>query len=710
MPIARFEMPDGRIARFEVPDGTTPEQAQQMISASLQPAAQPAEQPETADPLAKIADPGFYKQAYKDAASGALRGAASIGSTLLWPIDKVMDMATGDRAPTASGIVAGQQPLSRNQERRAATDSVIQNDFGADKTSLPFRVFETASQFAGTAGLGGGAGKAIGGLLSKVAPSVAGSGTASGLITALETSGATGGNIASRAAGGAASGALQAGAIDPESAKWGALLGGAAPVVFKAAGLGGEAAAGLLRPFFKAGQEKIAAQVLTKFASDPKRAIAELQKASELIPGSAPLSAAASGDVGLSGLTRTLQNTPEFAAELAARQAQQNAARTGALESVAGNAGKISAAKEARDAATSSMRETALGSAGKFPARGIQFQIDRMLENPSNAGETAQAALSRIKTQLQRSTDDAGNIDARALYEIRKDAGLAMQGKLQGDASNLRYAKGQLDKVQGVFDGAIERAAMRRPVAQADRNVADQGEDILANAIGLDGKGNGLAIRSGSSLPSNRAGSNVATHTPSQNGANQAGEANWSKYLSTYSEMSKPINQMEMLQDVLKRVQNGSTDSQGNLILSSAKLNNILKNEGADLAKTLAPNQMQLLRNISADLNANQQALSAGKSVGSNTVQNLAGDMLLQNVLGKIGASSPAKTTLGGLLKIPYVRANPEIQQTLANALLDPQYAARIMQKELVPGAGSRLVPLSSLTNRVLPLLPATSQ
>lgn len=35
MPIARFELPDGRIARFEVPEGTSPEQAQQLISSSL---------------------------------------------------------------------------------------------------------------------------------------------------------------------------------------------------------------------------------------------------------------------------------------------------------------------------------------------------------------------------------------------------------------------------------------------------------------------------------------------------------------------------------------------------------------------------------------------------------------------------------------------------------------------------------------------------
>jgi hypothetical protein len=45
MPIARFEMPDGRIGRFEVPEGTTPEQAQSLIAESLQ--AQAPAQPKT---------------------------------------------------------------------------------------------------------------------------------------------------------------------------------------------------------------------------------------------------------------------------------------------------------------------------------------------------------------------------------------------------------------------------------------------------------------------------------------------------------------------------------------------------------------------------------------------------------------------------------------------------------------------------------------
>lgn len=45
MPIARFEMPDGRIGRFEVPEGTTPEEAQSLIAESLQ--AQAPTQPKT---------------------------------------------------------------------------------------------------------------------------------------------------------------------------------------------------------------------------------------------------------------------------------------------------------------------------------------------------------------------------------------------------------------------------------------------------------------------------------------------------------------------------------------------------------------------------------------------------------------------------------------------------------------------------------------
>lgn len=55
MPIARFQLPDGRIAKFEVPEGTTPEQAMAEIEkhlASAPPVEQAKSEPSTADRIA----------------------------------------------------------------------------------------------------------------------------------------------------------------------------------------------------------------------------------------------------------------------------------------------------------------------------------------------------------------------------------------------------------------------------------------------------------------------------------------------------------------------------------------------------------------------------------------------------------------------------------------------------------------------------------
>jgi hypothetical protein len=50
MPIARFQMPDGRIARFEVPEGTSPEEAQSLVQQELQQESKPVESTEPVTP------------------------------------------------------------------------------------------------------------------------------------------------------------------------------------------------------------------------------------------------------------------------------------------------------------------------------------------------------------------------------------------------------------------------------------------------------------------------------------------------------------------------------------------------------------------------------------------------------------------------------------------------------------------------------------
>ena len=76
----------------------------------------PAAQPKPSSTMDDI------KQGAGNLAAGAVRGAGSIGATILWPWDKAQDMYHGDRDANLTSAVTGKQPLSRNEERRAAMD------------------------------------------------------------------------------------------------------------------------------------------------------------------------------------------------------------------------------------------------------------------------------------------------------------------------------------------------------------------------------------------------------------------------------------------------------------------------------------------------------------------------------------------------------------------------------------------------------------
>lgn len=120
MPIARFEMPDGRVARFEVPDGTTPEQAQAMIQEALPSARQ--EQP--AAPLTRT---DKVLQGIKDPLSGGAQmltkalpaGVVDAGNRLNnWIADKTGMVA---RLPEGGVDQQVREQEAQYQARRAAS-------------------------------------------------------------------------------------------------------------------------------------------------------------------------------------------------------------------------------------------------------------------------------------------------------------------------------------------------------------------------------------------------------------------------------------------------------------------------------------------------------------------------------------------------------------------------------------------------------------
>lgn len=163
-------------------------------------------------------------------AGGILRGAGSIGATLLAPVDA---------AARALGI---QNDFIGRTDRREAMDAALESK-GVDTGSLPFRGSKLGTEVAGTLGVGGLAGNALKAALpasaaTKLAP----------FINALQSGGMTTGStlrpaadLAVRTVGGAANGGLSAGLVNPEDAGTGAAIGGLLPGALGAAGKIGSA-------------------------------------------------------------------------------------------------------------------------------------------------------------------------------------------------------------------------------------------------------------------------------------------------------------------------------------------------------------------------------------------------------------------------------------------------------------------------------------
>lgn len=617
--------------------------------------------------------------AAKSFGAGALRG--------------VKDVIDGGAQLLASGFdkIAG----TKEGERVSAMNSAGKADFNKDyKDSTAASVGRVAGQVVATLPVGGalGAGvKAAGaaGIAPRIAAplgeAIATGGMRGGALAADASLAARAVDMGTRMAGGAITGGASAGLVDPDSAALGAGIGAALPPGLAVAGKVGRVVGSAIAPFTQTGKDKIVGGVLRQFATDPDAAQAALRAAPEVVPGSAPSTAAAAGDVGLAGLQRTVINrNPVLAAELAERATAQNEARTRAIEAIAGNRGKIAAAEEARNLATGAMREAALDRAGNIQAQALLGGIDNLLADPNNAGLLVQRALRQVRGQIGEQAKD-GVVNARALYAIRKDINDVLGGKLQGESGNLRHAGSQLIGVKSMIDDAIE-AASNRIAPSAERGLASAGE-------------RGMAPR--------QAG---AASADSVTGAQPA--ASWREYLRQYSEQSVPIDQMKALEDVMKRVQTGAMDTRGNLVMSSAKLNNILKNEGDDLARTLTPEQLQTLRNVQADLNASTLASTAGKAVGSNTVQNLGSDRFLSEVAGKrLARSGLAQDTLGRVAGFAAKRSNAAIEDRLGEAMLDPSTAALLMELAQRPDLLQRLgqSQASSVGVRAAPVLAAGS-
>lgn len=200
---------------------------------------------EPAGPWAKYAAPApaqaepsmmdSIKQGAGNIVAGALRGAGSIGATIVAPGDMLNDALSG------KGL-----SLESNRERRRDMDLALQG-MGADPDSLLYKGGKLTGEIAGTAGAGGMIANAVG----RVAPAVALANP--NALNAIRTAGMSAGSATGianpllRAAGGAINGAVSAGMVNPEEAVTGATIGAVLPGALQVAGKAGSAIGRVLR-------------------------------------------------------------------------------------------------------------------------------------------------------------------------------------------------------------------------------------------------------------------------------------------------------------------------------------------------------------------------------------------------------------------------------------------------------------------------------
>ena len=264
-----------------------------------------------------------------DMVAGAVRGAGSIGATLLAPLDMAKDAIAG------KGL-----SLESNRQRRADMDSALK-ELGANTDSYAYGGGKLIGEIAGTAGAGGVLAKPLLSVAPKLAQAIASSGfsagaPASGLIGRAADMGA-------RMAGGAISGGMSAGLVG-ENPTMGAAIGGAFPPAAKAIGVAGGAIGRGVSSIFTPQQQAMAKQIASMTGKKLEDVIAAIDKQGPSILGIKPTVPQILQDDAISQLQRSVINAGDKS--IMAREAEQNLQRLAGLERIAPVMGTVNEAAD----------------------------------------------------------------------------------------------------------------------------------------------------------------------------------------------------------------------------------------------------------------------------------------------------------------------------------------------------------------------------
>jgi hypothetical protein len=384
------------------------------------------------------------------------------------------------------------------------------------------------------------------------------------------------------------------------------------------------APSGLVKPFTQAGREVIVGNVLNKLATDPQRAMQNLQQAQPLVPGVRVTTAAGARDPGLAAAEtaiRGLDQSGAFPSVLSANQQAllESFRRLGGRGGDELTPGSIPYAEAKRTSVTAPMREKAFINKQAVSIEPISNAISGIMSNPATQRKTVDEAMTYVNNLLaNRVNPETGTIDPMALYGVRKDITDAMAGKLAGEQSNLRLAKGQMAELLPIIDNVIE-----------------------------------------------------------------SGAPGFKNYMTKFEKSSSAIDQMKIMQGIEAKVTTGQPNLMtGEPVLAASALRRQVAAKAEEIGTQLSPAAQTRLDNIINEINRGQAATAPGvKAPGSNTFQNMSMGNLIGRVFSESMADNTTLRTMTRPLDFLYKLPDQQIQQLLVEAMLDPKLAAMMMGK-----------------------------
>jgi hypothetical protein len=412
-------------------------------------------------------------------------------------------------------------------------------------------------------------------------------------------------------------------------------LGSAGAAAIPVASAGVTLGRAAMAPFTAGGREKIAGQALERFATDPNK-IAQASSTSQ-IPGSVPTLAEVTDDVGLSQLQRTLLNNPDSAAPITERLRANNAARTSALQDIAGDASKREFFAADRAAATQPLYDQAF-SQQMHDTPWIKGQITQLQKRPAFQKAMNDAVDLAQNMGVKIDPENATQVAHYAKMALDDQIDVAMRAGSKNQVRALVDTKQKLVSLMesgrfapGYKDARETYAAMSKPINQMEvgQRLLDTMRPALAD-FGADTRVNAASYA--------------------------------------------------------KALRDGDQTARKATGFSGAKLENIMD-----------PQQMATLQAIGKELGNSARAQELGMAKGSPTTQGLVSQDILRQVLGPTGlpqswAEAVLPQTLMRPAQFAYKPAEERVLNLLGQAALDPQMAKELLKKGRKTTAMDRLL------------------